>query len=82
MDSTIAGTSTTQCTAQGESDDDTTENKNNKTVDMKNYKQFFRELDWDIWVMLSLPLTLNPEPEKVIYFSLCYRNIIKYIFLI
>lgn len=32
---------------------------------MKNYKQFFRELDWDIWVMLSLPLTLDPRPEMV-----------------
>lgn len=74
-DSTIAGTATSQCTAaQDESDGETKENKD-ATANMKNYKQFFRELDWDIWVMLSLPLTLEPEPEQVTQLELSFERL-------
>ncbi|XKL66741.1 hypothetical protein PGB90_010161 [Kerria lacca] len=53
----------TQSTVTEESDDEFKENEK-KSADIKNYKQFFRDLDLNIWIMLSLPLTLNPEPEK------------------
>ncbi len=62
----LVNPSGTQPSAIDESDDDTKENEEN-TANLKNYKHFFRELDLDIWVMLSLPLTLNPEPEKVVF---------------
>lgn len=55
-----------QSPVEEESDHDETKEEKDETVNMKTYKQFFRELDWDIWVMLSLPLTLDPKPEKVV----------------
>lgn len=55
---------TQQSTVIEESDEET-EKTREPTANLKNYKQFFRELDLDIWIMLSVPLNLNPEPEKV-----------------
>lgn len=53
-----------QSTIAEESDEEDKE-KEGKVANLKNYKNFFRELDLDIWIMLSLPLTLNPAPENV-----------------
>lgn len=45
--------------------DDEMPKTDNKEANLDNYKEYLRELDVDIWIMLSLPLTLNPEPENV-----------------
>lgn len=53
-----------QSTIVEESDEEGKE-KETQTANLKNYQNFFRELDLDIWIMLSLPLTINPAPETV-----------------
>lgn len=34
-------------------------------VDLVKYKHYFRELDIDVWLILTQPLTFAPTPEKV-----------------
>lgn len=35
------------------------------TTDLQKYKHYFRELDIDVWLILTQPLTLSCRPEKV-----------------
>lgn len=34
-------------------------------ADLHKYKQYFRELDIDVWLILTQPLSLSTAPEKV-----------------
>lgn len=54
-----------QSTIADESDEEEKE-KETQSANLKNYRDFFRELDLDIWTILLWPLTLNPAPENVI----------------
>lgn len=49
-----------------EDEEEEDEVKEEKLADLSKYKQYFRELDTDVWLYLTQPLTLSPTPEKVI----------------
>lgn len=49
-----------------EDEEEEDEVKEEKFADLSKYKQYFRELDTDVWLYLTQPLTLSPTPEKVI----------------
>lgn len=64
-------------------DDDEEEEEEEETVeekiaDLSKYKHYFRELDIDVWLILTQPLTLSPNPEKVCSYNFlisvfCYQ---------
>lgn len=42
---------------------------NTSAVDMRLYKHFFRDLDADVWILLTSPLAINPQPEQNCVFT-------------
>uniref|UniRef100_A0A1B6D3Q6 Fanconi anemia group D2 protein n=2 Tax=Clastoptera arizonana TaxID=38151 RepID=A0A1B6D3Q6_9HEMI len=48
---------------------ETTHNAPVLLADLQKYKQYFRELDIDVWLILMQTLTLTPKPEKEGEFS-------------
>lgn len=48
-----------------EEEEEEEETVEEKTADLSKYKNYFRELDIDVWLILTQPLTLSPKPEKV-----------------
>lgn len=48
-----------------EEEEEEEETVEEKTADLSKYKNYFRELDIDVWLILTQPLTLSPTPEKV-----------------
>ncbi|KAG8323521.1 Fanconi anemia group D2 protein [Homalodisca vitripennis] len=51
--------------SQQEEEEDEEEPVEEKAADLSKYKYYFREIDIDMWLVLTQPLTLSPSPEKL-----------------